>query len=151
MKNCFPVNHASFFWWSFVGPKMLTVLHFSLFWTMSETNYKSGNFQRDNTSVERIGHFQSWSDRKKLTSVKWRKVFWKIFQKWTWMVPNILEWHFWKRKWKSDGWLKDCGGKKTQWSCSCHWSVSFPQHFSFAFQSLPPSIFSFFRSFWKIV
>ena len=27
---------------------------------------------RDNTTLERIGHFQSWSDRKKLTSVKWR-------------------------------------------------------------------------------
>ena len=62
---------------------MLSVLHFSLFTTMSQTNYKSGNFQRDNTTVKRIGHFQSWSHRKKLASVKvetWlrpsRKEFW---------------------------------------------------------------------------
>ena len=24
------------------------------------------------------------------------KEFWKIFQEWTKVVPNIIEWHFWK-------------------------------------------------------
>ena len=85
---------------------------------------------RNNTTLKRIGHFQSWSDRKKLTRVKWKDDCChrinsrKINQKWIWMLSNFLEWRFCQQKWTSDGRLQDWGAKKTQWSCSfLNWSA----------------------------
>ena len=114
------------FWADLLGQKCCLCYIFLFFSTMSWTNYKSGNFQIIRPSGELVTFkVVGWPEEvdkcKMETWLQSGKEFWKIFQEWTKMVPNIID----IEKWKSDGWLKDCGGKKTEWSCSSHnWSVS---------------------------
>ena len=89
------------FWANLLGQKCCLCYIFLFFSTMSWTNYKSGNFQIIRPSGELVTFkVVGWPEEvdkcKMETWLQSGKEFWKIFQEWTKMVPNIIEWHFWK-------------------------------------------------------